>query len=55
MEAEKRFELVKRNTAEIIGEDELKKLLKEKRLLSHISEQLQQENHMWAILCGGLK
>jgi len=31
MDAEKRFELVKRNTAEIIGEGELKKLLKEKK------------------------
>ena len=32
METEKRFELIKRNTAEIIGEDELKKLLKEKKV-----------------------
>jgi len=31
MDAEKRFELIKRNTAEIITEDELKKLLKEKK------------------------
>ncbi len=31
MDVQRRFELVKRNTSEIIGEDELKKLLKEKK------------------------
>lgn len=31
LSAEEKFELVKRNTAEIIGEEELKKLLKEKK------------------------
>ncbi|MFH1711472.1 MAG: tyrosine--tRNA ligase [Nanoarchaeota archaeon] len=31
MDIEERFELIKRNTDEIIGEDELKKLLKEKK------------------------
>ncbi len=31
MDTEKRFELIKRNTEEILGEDELKKILKEKK------------------------
>lgn len=31
LSAEEKFELVKRNTAEIIGEEDLKKLLKSKK------------------------
>ncbi len=35
MDAEKRFELIKRNTEEILGEEELKSLLKQKESLKH--------------------
>jgi len=35
MEAEKRFELIKRNTEEILGEDELKEMLKKGEKLKH--------------------
>src|SRR3989344_7096680 len=35
MDTEKRFELIKRNTEEILGEDELKEMLKKGEKLKH--------------------